>query len=298
MEMKKRVIALGFFDGVHIAHGALLRRVREVAETQGAIPAAVTFDRHPKAVTGGEPVPLLNTPEDRERLMKELYGIQEVVVLPFDRAMREMPWRDFVTQVLAAQLGAVHVVVGHDNRFGYRGEGNAHRLSALCRELGLGCDIIGRMELDGVTISSTHIRSLILAGDLEGAARYLGHPHVLSGTVIHGKQLGHTLGVPTCNLAIPSGVIIPPYGVYATRVSLGDQTYLAATNVGVRPTVDDGDAVTVEPWLLDYQGDLYGRTIRVAFHKRLRPERRFDSLEALREEILRNAAQTRAYFEK
>lgn len=296
MKDTKRVIALGFFDGVHIAHGALLRRVAETAAALGAVPTALTFDRHPKTLTGGEPVPLLNTPADRERLMRELYGIREVLVLPFDEAMREMPWRDFVTEILVKRFGAVHVVAGHDNRFGYRGEGDAARLAGLCAELGIGCDVVGRMELDGVTISSTHIRSLILQGDMEGAARFLGHPHVLSGAVVHGNRLGRTMGVPTANLLVPDGIIVPPFGVYAARVETAGEIRLAVTNVGVRPTVDSSSLVTVEPWILDYSGNLYGKNIRLEFHKRLRPERKFGSMDELKAAILQNADETRAYF--
>lgn len=298
MKQKKRVIALGFFDGVHLGHGALLRRVREVATQKGYIPAALTFDHHPKdLIPGAERVPLINTPEDREGLMRGLYGMEEVIVLPFDAHMRDMNWRDFVTELLVGQYDAAHLVAGHDFHFGRRGEGDPERLRALCSELGLGCDIIGKVELDGVTVSSTYIRELIGGGELERAARFLGHPHVLSGPVVHGKQLGRTIGIPTSNLIVPEGVLMPRFGVYATRVWVGETPYLAVTNVGVRPTVEDSHRVTVEPWILDFEGDLYDREIRVEFYKRLRPERKFASIEELRRTILKNADETRAYFE-
>lgn len=298
MKQKKRVIALGFFDGVHLGHGALLRRVGEVATQKGYIPAALTFDHHPKdLIPGAERVPLINTPEDREGLMRGLYGMEEVIVLPFDAHMRDMNWRDFVTELLVGRYDAAHLVAGHDFHFGRRGEGDPERLRALCAELGLGCDIIGKVELDGVTVSSTYIRELIGGGELERAARFLGHPHVLSGPVVHGKQLGRTIGIPTSNLIVPEGVLMPRFGVYATRVWVGETPYLAVTNVGVRPTVEDSNRVTVEPWILDFDGDLYGRTIRVEFHRQLRPERKFASIEELRTAILKNADETRAYFE-
>jgi len=162
----------------------------------------------------------------------------------------------------------------------------------------MGCTIVERVELEGVTVSSTHIRGLIEGGELETAARFLGHPHVLSGTVVPGKQLGRTIGIPTANLMIPDRVIVPAYGVYATRVVTAQGAWPAVTNVGVRPTVDDGEGVTVEPWILDFEGDLYGQTVRVEFYRRLRGEQKFDSLDALKQEILRNAEQTRAYFER
>ena len=298
MENRKRVIALGFFDGVHTAHAALLRRTAERAEHLDAVPAAITFDRFPKAMQRGGSVPLINTPADRAFLMEKYCGIREVVVLEFDRALMELPWDAFVTDVLMGQFGCIHVVAGHDYRFGYKGEGNPEKLKALCTELGIGCDIIDKVELDGITVSSTHIRSLIESGDMEEAHRFLGHPHVLSGPVVGGQQLGRTIGVPTANLIIPEGVVVPAYGVYATRVIMGQGIYLAVTNVGVRPTVDDGRGVTVEPWILDFEGDLYGQNIHLEFYKQLRGERKFDSLAELKEEICRNAEQTRAYFKR
>lgn len=297
MEQKQRVIALGFFDGVHMGHGALLRRVKEVADRQGCIPAAVTFDHHPKEIIPGAcRVPLINTPEDRETLMHRLYGIEEVIVLPFDAHMRDMNWRDFVTELLVKEHGAAHLVAGHDFHFGKNGEGDPQRLRELCGALGLGCDVIGKVELDGVTVSSTYIRTLLEQGDMERAEKFLGHPHVLSGPVVHGKQLGRTIGIPTANLVIPDGVLVPAFGVYASKVWVGEQAWPAVTNVGIRPTVKDNDLVTVEPWILDFDQDIYGQTVRVEFFRRLRGERKFPSLEALRAEILQNADETRAYF--
>lgn len=297
MQNENRVIALGFFDGVHLGHGALLRRVAEEAARLHAIPTALTFDRHPKSFAGGKPVPLINTPQDRTDLMRAQYGIEDVVVLPFDRAMMEMSWDRFVSEVLVERFRAIHVVAGHDYRFGYKGMGDPARLKALCSELGIGCDIIQRVELDGVTISSTHIRRLIEDGNMEEANRFLGHPHVLSGEVLHGRQLGRTIGIPTANLVVPPHIIVPAHGVYATRVVTSDGTYPAVTNVGVRPTLEDGRGVTVEPWILDFDEDLYGKRIEIRFYQQLRGERKFASLEDLKREILQNSEQTRRYFQ-
>ena len=298
MEQTKRVIALGFFDGVHLGHGALLRRVSQVAAQRWAIPAAVTFDTHPTNLILKAPMPLLTSPADRADLMRRYYGIREVIVAHFDRRMMQMPWREFVTDFLVAEHGAVHLVAGHDFHFGYRGEGTPQRLMEKCRELGIGCDIIPKVEIDGFTVSSTYIRSLVEEGKMERARWFLGHPHTLSGPVVHGSELGRTLGTPTANLLVPSGVIAPGFGVYASRVQLpGGEERLAVTNVGTRPTVNaDKTAVTVEPWILDYHGDLYGKDIRVEFYARLRPERKFPSVQALRDAILENARQTRDYF--
>lgn len=297
MSTPKRVIALGFFDGVHKGHGALLRTVAQAADRLGAMPCAFTFDRSPTAAITGQTIPLLSSVEDRVWLMRRYYGIEEVIVAPFD-GMQKMDWQDFVSEYLQKELGCVHVVAGHDFHFGYMGKGNPQRLQEKCRELGMGCDIIQKVEQDGITISSTYIRTLIAQGEMERADQFLGHPHTLTNRVAHGKKIGTTtLGFPTVNLLIPQGVIVPAYGVYATRVWFDGQCRCAVTNVGVRPTVEDNDGhVTVEGFILDFDGDLYGHEIRMEFYNYLRPEQKFASMQALADEIRHNAQQTRDYF--
>lgn len=297
MSTPKRVIALGFFDGVHKGHGALLRTVAQAADRLGAMPCAFTFDRSPTAAITGQTIPLLSSVEDRVWLMRRYYGIEEVIVAPFD-GMQKMDWQDFVSEYLQKELGCVHVVAGHDFHFGYMGKGNPQRLQEKCRELGMGCDIIQKVEQDGITISSTYIRTLIAQGEMERANQFLGHPHTLTNRVAHGKKIGTTtLGFPTVNLLIPQGVIVPAYGVYATRVWFDGQCRCAVTNVGVRPTVEDNDGhVTVEGFILDFDGDLYGHEIRMEFYKYLRPEQKFASMQALADEIRHNAQQARDYF--
>lgn len=293
----RRVIALGFFDGVHRGHGALLRQVKRLAEELDAVSAAHTFATHPGALVSHRPTPLLSTPEDRAYLMKSLYGVEEVIVAPFDEEMMTMPWETFVTRNLIRDLGCVGVVVGQDHRFGYKGEGTAEKLKALCGELSVACRVVEKVTLDGRTVSSTYIRSLVEAGEMEEAARFLDHPHLLRGSVRHGRGLGRTLGFPTVNILPAQGVLLPAYGVYAAKVTLEDgSTYCAATNVGVRPTVAEGAQATVEAFLLDFQGDVYGRRVSLEFYRRLRPERRFESLEELRREVANNVRQTRDYF--
>lgn len=298
MNEQKRVIALGFFDGVHRGHGALLSRVAEKAAELGAVPAAVTFDTHPENLIFGSPMPLISSPLDRAELMRRCYGIREVIVARFDDRMMHMHWEDFVTEFLVKEHGAVHLVAGHDFHFGYKGEGNPDRLRAKCAQLGLGCDIIPKVDLDGITISSTYIRTLLAQGEIERANYFLGHPHTLTDTVAHGKKLGSTLGFPTVNLRFQPGVLVPARGVYATRVWFENgESRSAVTNVGVRPTVDSQGEVNVEGFILDFDGDLYGRTVRMEFYKYLREERKFPSLEALREAVMDNVRETRAYFE-
>lgn len=294
----KRVIALGFFDGVHLGHGALLHRARERADELGCLASVMTFDQHPDELVFGQPTPLISTIEDRTWLMTHPYQMDEVLVAHFDRAMMEMPWETFVEELLVKQREAVHVVCGSDFTFGYHGEGNTQRLREKCRAMGIGCDVIEKIAMDGKIISSTRIRQLLQEGKMEQANELLGHPQLLTGTVIPGKQLGRQLGIPTANLELPKGLLVPALGVYATQVVLPDGSRrMAVTNVGVAPTVEGEHSLRVEPWILDFDGDLYGQKIRVEFYARLRPEKKFASLEKLKTEIHRNALQTRRYFE-
>lgn len=293
----KRVIALGFFDGVHIGHGALLSLCAQRAKELGAIPAAFTFDVHPSSFITGSATPLLTTPTDRAGLMRRCYGIQEVIVAHYDQRMMKTPWQEFITEFLVKEHGAVHLVVGHDHHFGYRGEGDPTRLRGLCAQLGMGCDVVPKVTVDDITVSSTYIRTLVAQGEMARAVQFLGHPFVLTDRVSHGKKLGSTLGFPTANLRFAPGLLIPAHGVYVTRaVFENGESHPAVTNIGIRPTVRDGGDVTAEAFLLDFEGSLYGQEVRLEFYDYLRPERKFDSLEELRAEVMKNAQQTRDYF--
>ena len=293
---KKRVIALGFFDGIHIGHAALLRRTKERAAEIDATPSALSFDVHPDTLVFGKEVPLINSAAGRADLIRRIFGIESVIFIHFNEAVMRMPWQEFV-QTLITEMDAAWVVVGHDFRFGWKGEGTAERLKAYCAEHGLGCDVIPAVTLDGRVVSSTYIRDLIAAGEMEQANRFLGHPHTLVDTVHYGYRLGTKMGTPTINMRFPDGVIVPRFGVYAAKVFLEDGSeHMAVTNVGVRPTVSGENRVSVESFILDYSGNLYDHKVRVEFHAFLRPEQRFDGIDALKAQILRDAEATRAYF--
>ena len=296
MQTIKRVVAIGFFDGVHIGHAALLKMAEQRAWERGAIPSVVSFDVHPDNLVLGEETKLINSALGREDLIRRLFGIDNVVFLHFNRHMMQMPWDEFIAS-LVEELSICHIVVGHDFCFGYRGEGTAEKLRAYCDAHGLGCDIIPAVTLDGRIVSSTYIRKLIEEGQIEEANRYLGHPHILTDTVHSGYHLGKKLGAPTINMYFPEGVLVPRHGVYAARVCLeGGESYNAVTNVGIRPTVANGNRVSVESHLLDYSGNLYGRQARVEFYSFLRSEIRFASFEELSEQIARDAQTAKAYF--
>ena len=294
MQTERTIYALGFFDGVHIGHQALLAACRDLATANHCKAGAVTFAVHPDALVSGNAPTLINTIEDRTGLLKA-YGMDEVVVLPFDKDLMNTHWASFLTALVAD--GAAGFVCGSDFRFGAGGSGTAKKLSAFCEKQQLPYAIVPQQELNGIRVSSTHIRELLAAGDVENATRFLGHPHVFTGEVVAGKGLGRTIGVPTANLQIPEGILLPKKGVYACIAHVNGKNYPAVTNIGNRPTVD-GDHITVEPWLLDFAGDLYGQTLTLIFYRYLRPEKKFASLENLKAEIQKNAAETRKIFEK
>ena len=290
--MESCVLALGFFDGVHLGHGGLLAKARQRADALGVSAAALTFDRHPASFISGFPVPMLNTLTERANMMRELYGIDCVQVLPFDDDLRDMPWDIFAQELLLERYNACHLICGHDYRFGARGEGDAQKLQEFCAKAGIGFDCIEEIRLEDETVSSTLIRKLLLAGETEKATRFLGHPHSMTGFVVGGRQVGRTLGIPTANLQAEAGILLPKKGVYAAKAYFDGNCYPAVVNIGTRPTFD-GQSITVEPWLLDFSGDLYGKKLRLEFHAYLRGERKFHTPQELREEILRNAETTR-----
>lgn len=286
---ERRVIALGFFDGVHIGHGALLKKTCERAAELGAIPAAMSFDTHPDTLVFGTPTELLNTMDERKQLMQSLYGIEDVIFCHFDKAMMNMDWEAFVEDYLVRELHACHLVCGHDYHFGARGFGNAERLTEKCRALGLGCDVIGEVKLDGVTVRSTYLRRLLKEGRMEEAVRFLGHGHIISGIVQHGDSRGHTLGLPTANLALDASLLVPAFGVYGGWADAGELgRFPAAVNLGVHPTVHELPHPVAEASLLGFEGDLYGKFLRLELLFRVRPERQFSSLQELTAQIARD----------
>ena len=292
--MKNTIFALGFFDGVHFGHQALLTACQELAAKHGCSAGVVTFAAHPDTLVKGNTPRLINSPKDREWLLRERNRMEIVLTLPFNGAMRAMPWEDFL-DMLRKHYDAAGFVCGEDFRFGHLGGGNAEKLQEYCRRENLPCHVVPDQILDGIRVSSTYIRQQLEDGDMATAVKFLGHPHILSGTVVHGKALGRKLGIPTVNLLLPEGLAIPKFGVYACSCIIDGVRYPAVTNLGTRPTVQ-GSGITVESWILDYSGDLYDRQIMLEFHYFLRPERKFATLEELQAEIHRNARQTRDFL--
>jgi riboflavin kinase/FMN adenylyltransferase len=294
------VVTIGAYDGVHLGHQAVLRLVRELADARGFEAALVTFDRHPAEVVRPESAPrLLTTLEQRLELLDATGDLDLCWVLTFDEARSKEAAEDFVREVLVEGIGARLVVVGADFHFGHRRGGNVPLLERMGAELGfevLGLGLVAvEGEASGVPYSSTRIRELLAKGDVAEAARLLGRPHEVRGVVERGDQRGaEHLGMPTANLTVPERICLPADGVYAgTFVAEDEVERPAAISVGTRPTFyEDGD-VLVEAYVLDFDGDLYGQRVKVRFREWVRGQERFDSTEALVEQMNADVEATR-----
>lgn len=278
------VCSIGFFDGVHRGHQCLIRQVRDEARQRGARSLLITFDRHPRSVFAPESAPCLLTSAGEKMELLRATGVDDIYVLPFDRAMAALTAREFMQQMLKEQLGVSALVIGYDHHFG-RPQGESFEdYCAYGREIGV--DVVQAAELEGEHVSSSAIRRALAAGDVATAAGLLGRPYSWTGRVVHGHAVGRQLGFPTANLeGTEPEKLLPARGSYAIQVQSDamqcDARWNAMLNIGHRPTLDNGDNTTVEAHLLDFRGDLYGLTLTLFFIARLREERRFADESAL-----------------
>ena len=273
---RPRRLAIGSFDGVHLGHRQVIARADTV----------LTFEPHPLRVIHPEAAPKLLMPFDVKRDVIEGLGVSELVVIPFDKAFSTIEPQDFIDRVVLEALGAEHVSVGENFRFGAKARGTPELLAS--RD-GFSTRIVPLVEVDGETVSSTRIRALVAAGEVEAALRCLAAPFLLEGEVVGGDGRGRRLGFPTANIVPADDLACPGHGVYAAFAN----GHPAAVNVGVRPTFETGRGVLVESYLIDWEGDLYGRALRVAFIARLRGERRFATAEDLVAQMRRDVAEAR-----
>jgi riboflavin kinase/FMN adenylyltransferase len=277
---RPRNLAVGEFDGVHLGHREVIRGADTV----------LTFEPHPRTVVAPDSAPkLLTTLEIKADLIAGL-GVSELVVIPFDGSFAAQTAQEFIDHVLAGRLGAERVSVGENFRFGNRARGDA---ALLRSQAAFETRVVELVELDGEIISSTHIRGLVAVGDVASAARFLGAPFRMRGTVADGDKRGRALGYPTANLVPDPRLAVPDHGIYACRAEVDGEAHIAAVNVGVRPTFKTGRGLLVEAFLLDFDRDIYGRELRLDFLERLRGERRFDSVDALVEQMGQDVEETR-----
>ena len=288
------VLVLGMFDGVHRGHQALLMKGYELAQSSDLPLNVCTFEPHPLAVLAPDRMPpLLTTLPERAALMSG-FGVDALYVLGFNRTMAEEAPEEFVRR-LSEVYAPKHVVVGFNYTFGAKGAGNGKLLADMGKELGFETHVVSEVELDGGTVSSTRIRTLLEKGDIHAATRLLGHAYTLTGRVTDGKHIGRTMGYPTANIDVPKSKVLPAFGVYACWLESEGVTYPAVVNIGRHPTLPDGP-VTVEAHVLDACLALYGKKVRLTMLSFQRSERRFDGVEALKQQIQQDADSARSYF--
>ena len=292
-------LALGYFDGLHIAHKEVLNAALAQKNT-GLTPAVLLFDRRPVSVLTGREVPKLLTEEDRDALLLSM-GFR-LVKLSFAHIKDASP-ETFVSGILRDRLGCKFVSCGYNYRFGKGGAGNAALLASLGDQYGIGVSVCPQVTLDGEPVSSSAIRGAVAAGDMDKAAAMLGRPLTFAAPVFAGDRRGRTLGTPTINQYIPQGLIVPAFGVYASVTEIGGDVYPSVTNIGARPTFGGG-SVRSETYIIGFSGDLYGKNVRVGLISYLRKEMKFPSAEALKAQIAADARQAEArvlqspYFQK
>jgi len=292
-------LTIGNFDGVHAGHRRILRRVKEVALERGLKASALTFHPHPSKVVAPARAPrLMNSPDERCALMGE-EGIEQVLIMPFDRHVAHLAPEEFVERVLVRKLGVRAVVLGHDFCFGYKQAGNVRVLGELGRKYGFTTEEVKAVTVRGRLVSSTGLRQLIDRGQVARAARLLERPYALQGEVVAGHGVGSRQTVPTLNLAVNTEVL-PATGVYVThtRDLDGRRAWPSVTNIGYRPTFGDSQEISIETYLLAPLGGDTPRHIRVEFLWRVRDERRFPDAQALKQQILRDVAVAQAYFRR
>jgi riboflavin kinase/FMN adenylyltransferase len=284
VELRPRRVAVGTFDGVHLGHREVIRGADTV----------LTFDPHPSAVIRPDAAPRLLTDGARKAQLIASLGVQELVVIPFDAEFAARSAQDFLDDVLVGRLGATHVAVGENFRFGHKARGDTTLLRSDAR---FETRVAELVEIDGEVVSSSHIRGLVLGGAVEYAGRLLGDPYTLAGDVAHGDERGRDLGYPTANLVPDAAFVTPGHGVYAARAATSTgETYAAAVSIGVRPTFVTGRGELIEAYLLDFAGDLYDSRLEIAFFKRLRGEKRFDSVDALIDQMAHDVDAVRAIY--
>ncbi len=293
--LRPTVLTLGVFDGLHLGHQRIMQTVVERAKVVNAVPTAITFDPHPRAVLYPESAPPLLQPLDQRLANFEVLGIEQAIVIPFDREFAAQPAESFLYEIVHDRLHAKEVYLGKGFAFGKGRGGNIELLRKLSSELSFVADEVDEVRLRGHRISSSRIRDQLAAGRVNLARRMLGRPYGVEGVIIRGNRRGHTIGFPTANLK-PHNRVIPRYGVYATATLLDGTWRRSITNIGVRPTFKKDVEPSIETYIFDFDEELYGDVLRVRFLHRIRDERKFNGIDELKAQIEKDSRRALNYF--
>ncbi len=293
--LRPTVLTLGVFDGLHLGHQRIMQTVVERAKSIGVVPTAITFDPHPRAVLHPESAPPLLQTLDQRLANLEFLGIEQTIVVKFDTDFASQPAEDFLSNIVHDRLQAREVYLGQGFAFGRNRGGNIELLRSMGEKLGFVADEVDEVQLRGQRVSSSAIRELLAAGQINLARRMLGRPYGVEGVIIRGNRRGHTIGFPTANLK-PHNRVIPRYGVYATATLIDGIWRKSITNIGVRPTFETDADPSIESYIFDFDGDLYGAVLRVRFLHRIRDERKFNGIDELKAQIELDTTRARNYF--
>jgi riboflavin kinase/FMN adenylyltransferase len=291
------VLTLGVFDGLHLGHQLIMKTVFERARATGAVPTVITFEPHPRALLHPESAPPLLQTFDQKIEALGVLGIEQTIVIHFDMSFAQIRAEDFLREVVVDRLHAKEVYLGCGFAFGHGREGNIDLLRTVSKSLGFFADEVPELRLRGRRVSSSRIRELLQDGKVNIARRMLGRPYGVEGRVVRGAERGATLGFPTANLH-PQNRVIPRNGVYVTATLIDRQWRRSVTNIGTRPTFGSDNESSVETFVMDWSGDLYGDVVRVRFLHRLREEKKFSSIDELKSQIERDVARAKNYFER
>ena len=289
------VLTLGVFDGLHLGHQRIMQTVVDRAKAVEAVATAITFDPHPRAVLHPESAPPLLQTLDQRLANLEVLGIDQAIVIPFTREFASQPAENFLADIIHDRLHAKEVYLGKGFAFGKDRGGNIALLREMSEKLGFTADEVDEVQIRGQRISSSKIRHLLADGQVNLARRMLGRPYGVEGVIIRGNRRGHTIGFPTANLK-PHNRVIPRYGVYATATLIDGTWRKSITNIGVRPTFENDAEPSIESYIFDFDGDLYGDVLRVRFLYRIRDERKFNGIDELKAQIEKDTRRARNYF--
>ena len=286
--------AIGKFDGVHLGHRKLLDNILK-AKADGLAAAVFTFDPPPGVFFTGKPQRGLMTKEEKRRCFREM-GVDILIEFPLNAKTAAIPAEDFIRDVLCGKMHVKYLAAGTDLSFGKGGKGDWHLLQALSGKLGYQAEIIDKILYNGREISSTYVREAVQKGEMELTAKLLGSPYLISGRVMHGRRLGRTLGMPTVNLLPEKDKLLPPNGVYLSRLSFSGVSFPGITNIGCRPTVSDSGQMSVETYLYDFDSEIYGEYVEVSLYSFSRPERKFSGISELKQNMEADIARGRRYW--